>query len=161
VAESGQRPRGRGHANSDVPDRPGLVLPRVPADRDQSTLVGAGLAALLLAGPSTAQTPDAELRERFRAADRNGDGKIDREEFHQRSVEQFYFRDAARRGHLTREQVQGTSDEAYKAADRDGDGRLSLEEFLNARHKDFEAADTNRDGTLSLEEIAAYRNVRR
>lgn len=121
-------------------------------------LAAAGLAVGLLAGSAPAQTPAPAPthQERFRAADKNGDGKIDREEFHQRTIEIFYFLDIGRRGYLVREQVTQTTDERFKAADANGDGRITLEEFLRARHKDFEAADTNQDGVLTFEEIDVY-----
>ncbi len=119
-------------------------------------MVAAGLACLAHAGLAAAQAPAPDLRDRFRAADKNGDSKIDREEFHQRTVEVFYFLDTTRRGHLTIAQLQGVVIETFRVADRNGDSRLSLEEFLAARHRDFDAADTDRDGALSYEEVEVY-----
>jgi Ca2+-binding EF-hand superfamily protein len=116
------------------------------------------LACLAGAAAAAAQTPDQ--RERFRTADKNGDGKVDREEFHQRTIEVFYFLDTARRGHLTVEQLQGVLVETFRSADKNGDGRLSLEEFLAARHRDFDAADTNRDGVVIYEVVEAYSKIR-
>ena len=66
------------------------------------------------------------LKERFVGADKNGDGKIDREEFHRAAVESFYFRDKARKGYLVVEELKDASPEAFKAANRKGDGRLTL-----------------------------------
>ena len=129
--------------------------------RPMLLLVGATVAGVLLAGPAVAQTPPQDLRQHFRTADKNGDGKLDREEFHVRIVEIFYFRDATRRGYLIREQIDNTSDAAFRAADTNGDARLSLTEFVNARHQDFDAADINRDGVLSFEEVEVYVKVRR
>ena len=126
-----------------------------------SSLLAAGLAAVLLAGAAPAQTPVPDLRERFQTADKNGDGRVDREEFHQRTIEVFYFLDTGRRGYLVREQITGTTDERVRAADTNGDGRITLEEFLNARHRDFDAADTNRDGVVSLEEVQIYLSTAR
>lgn len=93
---------------------------------------------------------------RFKAADKNGDGALDREEFHQLMVETFYFRDKGTKGYLAIQYLEGVTAERFKAADANGDGRLSLREFLNFRFRDFEAADTNSDGALTVEEVEAY-----
>jgi Ca2+-binding EF-hand superfamily protein len=92
----------------------------------------------------------------FKAADKNGDGRLDREEFRQAVTEGFYFRDKEHKGYLTADQLPETSRAAFKAANVKGDGRLSLQEEVNALMKDFEAADLNRDGFLSYEELEAY-----
>ena len=123
-------------------------------------LLAACVGAVLLAGAAGAQTPPQNLQERFRTADKNGDGKIDREEFLQRTIEVFYFTDAARRGYLIREQITQTTDERFRTADANRDGRISLEEFLAARHRDFEAADTNGDGVVTFEEVEVYFRTR-
>ena len=127
-------------------------------------LVPAVLGLLLIAGgpvPGLAQTaPPQDLRQQFREADRNSDGKIDREEFHLRITEIFYMRDRNRNGYLVREELADVSQERFRAADTNGDGRLSLQEFLSARHRDFDAADTNGDGVLVIEEIEAYLKTR-
>lgn len=119
-------------------------------------MIASGLACLAQAGAADAQAPATDPRERFRTADKNGDGKIDREEFHQRTIEVYYFLDVTRRGYLTIEQLQGVVIETFRVADRSGDGRISLEEFLAARHRDFDAADTNKDGVLTIEEVEVY-----
>jgi hypothetical protein len=105
--------------------------------------------------PASAQT-GAPLKERFVGADKNRDGKIDREEFHQAAVESFYFRDTSRKGYLVIEQLKEASPEAFKAANRKGDGRLTLQEYVNALFIDFDKADTDRDGSLTFEEIEVY-----
>ena len=118
------------------------------------------LAALLVAGSAVAQPapppPGGDVNRAFQETDRNGDGRIDREEFHRRAVEVFYFLDVNRDGYLVVSEVTMIPLEAFRAADRDGDGKLSLQEYLNARFKDFEAMDTNRDGTISKEELDRY-----
>ena len=116
----------------------------------------AALAVTAFPSPVLAQnTPPANLRDRFKAMDTNGDGKLDREEFQRGVVEVFYFRDKNRKGYLVIEEL-GSSPEAFKAANAKADGRLSLEEYVNALFKDFEAADTNRDGVLVYEELEIY-----
>jgi Ca2+-binding EF-hand superfamily protein len=111
--------------------------------------------ATLHPAPASAQT-GPPLKERFGGADKNGDGKIDREEFHRAAVEGFYFRDKGRKGYLLIEELKEASPEAFKAANRKGDGRLGLEEYINALFIDFDKADTNKDGGLTFEEIEVY-----
>ena len=119
-------------------------------------LVLAVLASSTLSpGGASAQT-GPPLKQRFTTADKSRDGKIDREEFHQAAVENFYFRDKTRKGYLVIEELREASPEAFKAANRKGDGRLALEEYVNALFIDFDRADRNQDGALTFEEIEAY-----
>ena len=105
--------------------------------------------------PASAQT-GPPLKERFAGADKNRDGKIDREEFHRAAVEGFYFRDKGRKGYLLTEELREASPEAFKAANRKRDGRLTLQEYVNALFIDFDKADTDKDGSLTFEEIEVY-----
>jgi Ca2+-binding EF-hand superfamily protein len=120
------------------------------------------LALALCAWPAGAQSPSApvdteRLRQWFQSVDRNGDGRIDRGEFHEWAVERFFFLDKTRKGYLTLEDLEGrVGPEAFKVANRKGDGRLSLQEFVNSVFKDFEAADADKDGTLTFEEVVEY-----
>ena len=86
--------------------------------------------------------------------DKNGDGKLDREEFHQAVTESFFFRDTNKVGYLTIVELRNATPEELKALQRNG--RITLQEYLNALHRDFDAADTDRDGLLSVEEIVIY-----
>jgi len=106
-------------------------------------------------GAQTGTVP-SDLRAWFKAADKNGDGRLDGEEFRQAAIEGFYFRDKERKGYLTADQLPEASRDAFNAANVKHDGRLSLEEELNALLKDFEAADLDKDGTLTYEELEAY-----
>src|SRR5262245_13029956 len=106
-------------------------------------------------GAQTGTVPP-DLRAAFKAADKNGDGRLDRDEFRQAAIEGFYFRDREHKGYLTADQLPEASPAAFKAANVKGDGRLSLQEQVNALMKDFEAADVNKDGTLTFEEFEAY-----
>jgi len=88
--------------------------------------------------------------------DKNRDGRIDREEFHQRMTEVFFFADVDKDGQLTFAElvaVEKVEPEAFKRADRDGNGKLSLYEFMYVIHRDFEAADKNQDGVIDLQEL--------
>ena len=119
---------------------------------------GASLGLALLVGPGQAQTtPPPNLKERFQAADKNGDGRLDREEYYQLIVEAFYFRDKDKNGYLLVTELEGVvSPEVFKAVNSKADGRLSMQEWTNALFVDFARADTNGDGLLSYEEIEAY-----
>jgi Ca2+-binding EF-hand superfamily protein len=116
------------------------------------------LAGLALAppAPTSAQAPAPPSQDRFTQADKNRDGKIDREEFHQAAVESFYFRDKGKKGYLVIGELPESSPEAFRAANRKSDGRLTLEEYVNALFIDFDRADTGKDGGLTFEEIRVY-----
>jgi hypothetical protein len=115
------------------------------------------LGLLLLDGPATAQNrPAPDTKTWVKGHDRDGDGKIDREEFNQAAIEAFFFRDKNKSGYLTIEELKEAAPEAVKAANRKGDGKLTLQEYVNALFKDFEAADTDKDGLLTVEEIDIY-----
>ncbi len=89
-------------------------------------------------------------------SDKNKDGRIDREEFHQRMTEVFFFADVDKDGQLTFAElvaVANADPEAFKRADRDGSGKLSLYEFMYVIHRDFDAADNNQDGVIDLQEL--------
>ena len=119
--------------------------------------VVAVLSLLLPDGPAAAQNrPAPDTKTWVKEHDRNGDGKIDRGEFHDAVVEAFYFRDKNRSGYLTIDELKEAGPEAVKAASRKGDGKLTLQEYVNALFKDFEAADTDKDGLLTVEEIDIY-----
>jgi len=89
-------------------------------------------------------------------SDKNKDGRIDREEFHQRMTEVFFFADVDKNGHLTFAElvaVASADPEAFKRADRDGNQKLTLYEFMYVIHRDFDAADKNQDGVIDLQEL--------
>ena len=121
-------------------------------------LATAGLTLVLGATRGGAQTGTvpSDLPTWFKAADKNGDGRLDGEEFRLAVIEGFYFRDKERKGYLTPDQLPEASRDAFNAANVKHDGRLSLQEELNALLKDFEAADVDKDGTLTYEELEAY-----
>jgi Ca2+-binding EF-hand superfamily protein len=112
----------------------------------------------LAGGLAAAQTaPPPDWRERFRAHDRNGDGRIDRAEFQEWMVDAFFQRDQGRKGYLTIEDVRGVmTPEIFRALSQRGDGKLWLPEYLNALFQDFQAMDTGREGSVTMEEVDAY-----
>jgi Ca2+-binding EF-hand superfamily protein len=118
-------------------------------------ILAAVLASSLAPGVAEAQGPD--WRERFRAHDHNGDGRIDRAEFQEWMVDVFYQRDQGRKGYLTVDDVRGAmTPEVFKAINRKHDGKLALAEFLNAMFQDFQAIDTGQAGSITIEQIDAY-----
>jgi Ca2+-binding EF-hand superfamily protein len=121
------------------------------------------LALIVLAAPIFAQSPaQPDWKERFRAHDKNGDGRIDREEFQQWMVEVFYFRDKDRKGYLVLADFQGTIGlETLKVINRKGDGKLTLTEFLNAAFLDFQAIDADKNGYITIEEVERYIRVQK
>ncbi len=129
-------------------------MSRFPAHK----FVLALLAVLIVTVPVLAQSPTPpDWKERFRAHDRNGDSRIDREEFQQWMIEVFYFRDQSRKGYLVLADFNGTiGPETLKVINRKGDGKLTLAEFLNAAFLDFQAIDVDKNGYITIEEIERY-----
>lgn len=114
------------------------------------------------AAPAGAQTsPIRDVRTWVKNYDRNGDGKLDRGEFHQAAVDAFFLRDKDKSGHLAISELKEASPETIKAVKRKNDARISLEEYVNALFKDFDAADTDGDGLLTVDEIERYRQKTR
>jgi len=109
-----------------------------------------------LPGSVGAQALTADWREGFRAHDKNGDGRIDRAEFHDWVVDGFYFRDKGHKGYLVQGDLPGASPERFKAMNRKGDGKLTLAECLNALFQDFAAMDVDQNGAVTAEQIEAY-----
>ena len=97
----------------------------------------------------------------FQATDANGDGRIDRAEFHARMMEVFFFLDQNKDGFLTASELPGVTAEAIRAADGDSDGKLSAIEYINQRFREFSAADRNGDGVLTPAEVEAYDRLAR
>jgi Ca2+-binding EF-hand superfamily protein len=89
-------------------------------------------------------------------SDKNDDRRIDREEYHERLTEVFFFIDADKDGSLTISEIRAVAEvdpERFQAADSNGDQTLSLNEYLYALHNDFAAYDRDKDGTLDMEEL--------
>ena len=100
--------------------------------------------------------------DRFKAQDKNGDGKLSREEF-TGPPELFEQIDADKDGFVTRDEAMkfftGPGREAFldrvKTMDKDGDGKVSKAEFTGQPQM-FERLDTNKDGFLTKEEAAKF-----
>jgi Ca2+-binding EF-hand superfamily protein len=127
-------------------------------------LLTAALALGLFLAPArtAAQTsPAQDVRTWVKKYDKNGDGKLDRGEFHQAAVDAFFLRDKDKSGYLAISELKEASPETLRAVKRKSDARISLEEYVNALFKDFEAADTDGDGLLTVDEIERYRQKTR
>ena len=101
--------------------------------------------------------PTHDPRSAHKEADTNGDGKVDRAEFHARMVEIFFHGDANKDGYMMPAELEKTVafPDDFRDADRDGDGRYSLYEFIEVRFYDFRLVDTDHNGLLSVEEVVA------
>lgn len=96
-------------------------------------------------------------KEAFEQADLDGNGYVDRREFHVRIVEVFFHADSDKDGYMTWTELRGAVafPDDFKGADADGDGRIALHEFIHVRFEDYPIADSDGDGRLSLEEVVA------
>jgi len=125
--------------------------------RTSLSVAAAALVLVLAYAPVTAQSVIPDTQTWVRQQDRNGDGKIDREEFHRAAVDAFFLRDKDKNGWLAIEELKEASPEALRVVKRSNSARITLQQYLNALFKDFETADTSGDGLLSVEEIDRYR----
>ena len=111
---------------------------------------------MLIGGASLASgdSVDYEPREAHAKADKNGDGQVDRLEFHIRMVEIFYHDDADKDGFLVPKELEKINEEVvFEPADRNRDGKLTMSEYIDQRFEAFEEADVNSDGGLSVQEV--------
>jgi Ca2+-binding EF-hand superfamily protein len=119
---------------------------------------------VLAAIPALAEEPAKphDPRAAFGETDANGDGRVDREEFHVRMVEIFFHGDRDKDGHMTQAELAGAVEfpKDFEGADRNADGRISLYEFIQVRFATFDEVDTDHDGLLSVEEVVEAYEVR-
>ena len=117
------------------------------------------LALVLLTGPIGAEDPAPahDPKAAHAQADKNGDGYIDRREFHLRMVEVFYHADVDKTGFLAPAELNKATvfEEDFSEADGNGDGKISLYEFIEYRFDDFDEVDTDSNGLLSVQEVVA------
>ena len=117
-----------------------------------------GFALLALAAsPALAEEAVAphDPKAAFTETDTNADGRIDRQEFHERVVEIFYHGDRDKDGYLTKDELIAAVvfEEDFVGSDRNSDGKLSLYEFIDIRFDTFDEVDEDHDGVLSVEEV--------
>lgn len=130
--------------------------------------LGLGSAVLMVNSDAIAQGhgPGAFM-ERLKAADKNADGKLDREEAASlpRISKNFDAIDANHDGYITFDELQAYMQShrghhghgGLKALDKDGDGKISREEAAAAPRlaENFDKIDTNHDGFLTRDELQA------
>jgi Ca2+-binding EF-hand superfamily protein len=117
----------------------------------------------------------ARFEERFKAADKNGDGAISKDEAVNMPglAKHFDQLDVNHDGKLTREELQAARgkmhgrhgehmarfEQRFKAADKDGDGALTKAEAeagkMERLVKNFDQLDTNKDGKVTRAELQA------
>lgn len=131
-----------------------------------NTTFAALLAIASFAVTTAIAAPGADGQKKMQAIDKNGDGKISRDEAaaYPRLAKHFDAIDANKDGFLTPDEMKAARQKAaaakLKAIDANGDGLLSRAE-VDAKAprlaKHFDAIDTNKDGQLSPEELATAR----
>ena len=128
---------------------------------------------ILTSGCATQSKRDSKpptLEAQFRKADRNGDGKVSREEYGKLMIDEMaeYF-DANGDGVVSKSEfvALGGSAESFDRLDSRGDGLLTAEEAKSSKEVvelltvAFVGADINGDGYVTLEEAKAYREKAR
>jgi Ca2+-binding EF-hand superfamily protein len=104
-------------------------------------------------------TIDDDRDDRFEYIDGNGDGRIERSEWHG-SGETFQWLDRDRNDVLSRAEVVGTpaTGDRFSRLDADGNGRIQANEWQWSR-RSFDQRDSNRDGVLTRNELGAVPNA--
>jgi hypothetical protein len=124
-------------------------------------LAGTAIGAALLVGSAGAQQPSQDaVRKAFAAADANGDGYLNIDEYIANVIYVFRDADKNRDGLLVEQESIAYSTmhtpERFKSADRNTDGKVSVGEAVAIKVIDFFEIDTSRDGVLSVDEVLVY-----
>ena len=99
-------------------------------------------------------TDDDDRDDRFSYLDTNGNGRVERNEWHG-SADSFDWLDRNRDGVLTRTEVAGDrarAQDEFTSLDVDGDRQISRDEWHWSR-RSFDQRDTNGDGVLTRREF--------
>ncbi len=135
------------------------------------------IAAMFLATPVLAQAHEdnhekgsGKIAEHWKAADKNSDGKLSKEEAAAlpRLATHFDEIDTDKDGFVTSAELHATmknrhGQHAMQHLDKNGDGLISREETIAKPRlvQHFDELDTNKDGSLSKDELkAGHRKVR-
>ena len=112
-------------------------------------------------------SPPPTIDQLFENADRNGDGRISRDEFSGLMIEQaFYWMDGDHKGTISEAEflAAGGSKEVFLQIDRAGKGYFTVEDAKasavarKAMSLPFDGADGNGNGFITREEFEGYRN---
>jgi Ca2+-binding EF-hand superfamily protein len=135
--------------------------------------------AALLAAPSISLADHHQgkgMEDRFKAADKDNDGTLDKEEAKAMPgvAKNFDKIDADKDGTVSMDELKASmkhmkasmheqGQAKFKAADKDKDGTLDKEEAkaMPRVAKNFDAIDTDKDGTVSMEEIHTFMKAQR
>jgi len=118
---------------------------------------------LLLASCATTPTPTPE--QRFKMADKNGNGMVSRAEATNMIIaEAFAMYDTDKDGFVTEKEfvASGGTPEKFRKVNKSGSGKISLVEaqasplVFNTFVVAVDEADANKDGQVTLEEYKAY-----
>jgi collagen type III alpha len=135
-------------------------------------------------GPGGPGGDRPNLEQLFKRLDKNGDGKISREEAPERMARNFDAIDSNHDGFITLEELRAhppgqgpdgprgpgggpggpggpggerpNPEQLFKRLDKNGDGKISKEEAPERMARNFDAIDANHDGFITLEELKAY-----
>ena len=102
-----------------------------------------------------ATEPDDDREDSFENLDANGDGRVDRNEWHG-SADAFKWLDRNNNGVLNRNEVvgdQGAARDRFASLDINRDGRLTMDEWHWSR-RSFDQQDANGDGVVTRREFS-------
>lgn len=125
-----------------------------------------GLVLSSCANFSKRPTPPPTLNELFDKADRNGDGRISRDEFSGLMIEQaFYWMDADHKGTITEAEflAAGGSKAVFLQIDTAGKGFFTVEDAKASQlarkgmSLPFDGADKNKNGFITRAEFLEYK----
>jgi hypothetical protein len=122
------------------------------------TIFAGAVAVAMTAGAALA-ADEADLRAAFAAADVNGDGVVDVDEYVAYFVAAVRRLDADGDDALAPSDVPDADPARFRAADRDGDGFVSLGEAVAERMIVFFELASD-DGVIRLDELLAYEAAR-
>ncbi len=127
-----------------------------------AALLLSGIAAQALAQQQPQPTPEQRqaLQARWKAADSNNDGYIDRGEAQAMNpiAKHFDELDTDKDGKLSMDEIRNSTQTRLHAADTNQDGaidRAEAQASLPRVAKAFDRLDTDKDGKLTVEEVQA------